>query len=282
MIHRSQPALDRAKVANEAVAASGVHVVSCTAADLIRIEPALAPVSETLSGGFYYPNDQHGDPHLFCKGLADRLAAEGVDLRFGETAGTIETSGSRATGVVTDKGRHPAYAVVLAAGFWSAEIGKQLGLRLPIKPVKGYSITYDVDGCDGLPKIPVVDDEMHIGLTPLGKRMRIVGTAEFSGYSPEVNPARIDNLRRVAQATYPALSRVLIENEPLSMWCGHRPMTPDCLPIFGKRGLENLFLNTGPGYLGWTTACGTSRAVSDLIVGRNPSEEVTGLGADRF
>ena len=120
------------------------------------------------------------------------------------------------------------------------------------------------------PAIPVVDDDAHIGMTPLGNRIRFVGTAEFSGYSPEINPTRIDNLRRAALTTYPDLAPIINAADPVSTWCGHRPMTPDCLPIVGQFGPENLYLNTGHGYLGWTTASGTSRAVADLMSGRKP------------
>lgn len=282
MFYRSQPAFDRVKAINERVAASGVRVDVCTADDLVRIEPALGAIGGQLSGGFYYPGDQHGDAHLFCKALAEKMRDAGIKLRFSETVTGFETSGARVTGVVTDKEVIRADVVVMAAGFWSAEASRGLGLSLPIKPVKGYSVTFDLPDTAEGPSIPVVDDESHIGLTPLGSRIRFVGTAEFSGYSPEINPARIDNLRRAALATYPALAPVINGTHPVSTWCGHRPMTPDCLPLIGQAGPENLYLNTGHGYLGWTTASGTSRAVADLILGKEPGLAVDDYRLKRF
>lgn len=282
MFYRNRAVFDRVRSVNDHVANSGVDVEPCAPEDLVRLEPALGAIEDRLSGGFYYPGDQHGDAHLYCRALAGKLAANGVELRFGEPVTRFETGGGRVTGIVTDKAHLDADAVVLAAGFWSAEVGRQLRLRLPIKPVKGYSVTYDVSASNTRPNIPVVDDELHIGLTPLGNRMRFVGTAEFSGYSPEINPVRIENLRRAALATYPGMASIVNEAEPITTWCGHRPMTPDCLPLVGQAGPENLYLNTGHGYLGWTTASGTSRAVADLIVGRESGLALADYAVGRF
>lgn len=282
MVYRSTAALERAKAANAIVENAGVDVQLCSPAELIKLEPALASVGDKLSGGFYYRGDQHGDAHLFCRALGQKAAEQGARMRFGETVQRIERSGNSIRAVVTDKQRYEADAVVLAAGLWSKALGQDLGLRLPIAPVKGYSVTYDVTGWEGQPKIPIVDDELHIGLTPLGNRMRFVGTAEFSGFSPQINPVRIDNLRRAALQIYPDVRPIIENAEPQSTWCGHRPMTPDCLPIVGQGGPENLYLNTGHGYLGWTTACGTSKAVSDLIAGRKPEIDVADYSLARF
>ena len=282
MVYRSQAALLRAKAANRIVQEAGIDVDLCSADDLVKLEPALADVGDKLSGGFYYRGDQHGDSHLFCKELTKRLLEGGAKLRFDETVEDIERSGSLVSAVVTDKQRYVVDAVVLAAGLWSERISRYLDLRLPIKPVKGYSVTYDVTGWDAQPKIPVVDDEMHTAMTPLGSRMRFVGTAEFSGYSPEINPKRVENLKRTALNIYPTIAPIIEDVEPLVTWCGHRPMTPDCLPIVGQHGPENFFLNTGHGYLGWTTACGTSKMVSDQIIGRVSPIDLADYSSVRF
>lgn len=282
MMYRNPASFGNAEIANEIVHKAGVEVQKCAASELAELEPALSDVESELAGGYYYQGDQHGDAHQFCKALAKHLSEVGVRMCYNETVTDIERTGDRITAVITDKGHHSADTVVLAAGFWSAELGRKLGLKLPIKPVKGYSVTYDVKGWNGAPKIPVVDDELHIALTPLGDRMRFVGTAEFCGYSPQLNPTRIENLRRAAYATYPRVRSHVDGIEPVSAWCSHRPMTPDCLPIVGQQGPQNLFLNTGHGYLGWTTASGTSRAISDQIVGRQPSLQLADYRPDRF
>ena len=282
MFYRNASAFERAQGVNAHVAKSGVDVETCSPERLVALEPALAGIGDRMSGGFYYRCDQHGDAHLYCRALSEKLAEAGVTFRFGEDVTGFETEGARVTGVITDKGQIDGDTVILAAGFWSAKIGRRLGLRLPIKPVKGYSVTYDASNGAQRPSLPVVDDELHIGITPLGDRIRFVGTAEFSGYSPEINPARIENLRKAARATYPSLVASIGDDSPLTTWCGHRPMTPDCLPLVGQCGPENLYLNTGHGYLGWTTASGTSRALCDAIVGRTPAIDLADYGPQRF
>ncbi len=282
MYYRNTASYERAKTVNSAMSDAGVPVQFCSTHDIVGLEPALHSIQDKISGGFYYPADQHGDAHLFCRALAKQLEEHGVQFRFNEPVTDFNLSGSRITQVVTSKQRYDADQIILAAGLWSTEIGKKLRLRLPIQPVKGYSVTYDLQGFSGTPSIPVVDDELHVGLTPLGQRMRFVGTAEFSGFSPDINPVRVNNLRKTALAIYPDMEPYLTQNRQISAWCGHRPMTPDCLPVVGQFGPENLYLNTGHGYLGWTTTSGTSRAISDLIVGRQPKINSADYGLARF
>lgn len=282
MVYRNQASFDRAKTANDVMASAGVEIEMCTPYELAGHEPALNDVADSLVGGFYYESDQHGDAHLFSTQLADHLADAGVTLRLGETVTGFATNGSAIKAVQTDRDEIKADAVVLAAAQWSGALARGIGLRLPLQPVKGYSVTHDASGWNNAPKIPVVDDELHIGVTPMGSRVRFVGTAEFSGHSQDVNPRRIENLWRAARQTFPGVQSVIDAGPPLLKWCCHRPMTPDCLPLIGQHGPDNLYLNTGHGYLGWTTATGTSRAVTDQIVGRPVAISLGDYGLDRF
>ena len=282
MTYRDETSFKNAQFANDIVAQTGVGVERCTANDLVRLEPALADIEEGLCGGFYYRGDQHGDARQYCLALSEWLQTVGVDMRFGETVIDIESKAGEITSVVTDVGRYVVDVVVMAAGLWSTHLGRKLGLRLPIKSVKGYSATYDISGWNKAPKIPVVDDARHIGLTPLGHRIRFVGSAEFGRFSSDIDPRRVENLHLAAFASYPSLQPIVEATEPLNVWCGHRPMTPDCLPLLGQHGPDNLYLNTGHGYLGWTTACGTSRAVSDAIIGRENAFPLLDYAPGRF
>ena len=127
----------------------------------------------------------------------------------------------------------------------------------------------------------MVDDGLHIAETPLGNRIRFVGTAEFTGEDRRVNPARIANLVRAGQALYPQLTAALAGQEGFP-WACLRPMTPDCLPILGASPVPGLWLNTGHGYLGWTTGAGSAEAVADLVSGKAPALSLERYGLGRF
>jgi len=156
---------------------------------------------------------------------------------------------------------------VVAAGSHSPALARRLGVRIPVKPVKGYSITVPCNGWNEGPRLPVVDDNYHAVVTPLGERLRVAGTAEFTGFDRRLTESRIDNLVNFLLALYPALSNHL-DRSQISPWAGFRPMSVDGVPLVGATGVENLFINTGHGHLGWTMAAGSGRLVADLVMGR--------------
>jgi D-amino-acid dehydrogenase len=183
--------------------------------------------------------------------------------------------------VVADGARLAADAYVLAAGWSSPALGRSLGLRLPVHPVKGYSITAQKGGWNEAPQIAVVDESLKIGIVPLGQRLRLAGSAEFTGADLTVNPRRSDYIWQTALKVYPALARH-VEQGALERWAGLRPMTPDGPPILGPTRYRNLLLNTGHGHLGWTFACGSARVIAALVAGRKPPIALDGLTLDRF
>ena len=250
-------------------------------AAVLALEPALAEGGDGIAGGIHFPGDESGDCHLFSRGLADAFERLGGMLRLGSAIERIEADGDRITGVIADGLRLEADAYVLATGWSSPALARGLGLRLPVNPVKGYSITAPTGGWNGAPQIAVVDETLKIGLVPLGDRLRLAGSAEFAGADTALNRRRSDYIWRTAVAVYPALERH-VDPDTLERWTGLRPMTPDGPPILGPTRYRNLLLNTGHGHLGWTFACGSAQVIAALVAGRPAPIALEGLTLDRF
>jgi D-amino-acid dehydrogenase len=170
---------------------------------------------------------------------------------------------------VVGQAEQSADAFVIAAGSWSAPLLAQLGQALPVRPVKGYSITVPTARWAGAPKMPVIDDALHAAATPLGARLRVAGTAEIAGYDLRLTPGRIDNLFKLLTELFPSYAPQL-DRRVAEPWAGLRPVSPDGLPRIGRLGPRNLFVNTGHGHLGWTLAAGSGKLLAALVRGRAP------------
>jgi D-amino-acid dehydrogenase len=247
----------------------------------IALEPALEPIAHELAGAIHYPDDEHGDALLFCEALARQAAERGARFHYNTTVARLQAQGGRVTGVVCHSQSWPADAVVIAAGSYSPQLVAGLGIRLPVRPVKGYSITVPLDGAQPRPRMPILDDALHAVAVPLENRMRLAGTAEFTGYDRTITAARVENLRVLLARTYPRIARS-ITPEQTSPWAGLRPMSCDGVPIVGPTAYNNLFLNTGHGPLGWTMAVGSGRALADLVLGRVPEIDLAPYSLRRF
>jgi D-amino-acid dehydrogenase len=155
---------------------------------------------------------------------------------------------------------------------------RPLGLRLPVYPVKGYSITAQIVDADRAPVSTLLDETYKVAITRLGDRIRVGGMAEISGYNNSLPLRRRETLRRSVGSLFPGAGDL----EGASFWSGLRPMTPDSTPVVGATAIPNLYLNTGHGTLGWTMACGSGRVMSDLISGRAPEIETADLSIARY
>ena len=277
-VYRDGAEFEHACRAAEVMRRHGLARLVQTPAECVAIEPALRSVADRLAGGIHTPDDESGDAHKFTAGLAGLAAANGVDFRFGTTVLGLAREGSRISGVVTDRGTVSGDAYLLAAGSWSPLLARALGIRLPIVPAKGYSLTVPVAGHAGAPTVSITDDENKMVYSRLGDRLRVAGTAEMAGLDPSLNPGRLRVLLDKAQRLFPD-GGDFAQAEP---WAGLRPVTPDSVPILGATPLRNLWLDTGHGTLGWTMSCGSGKVLADLISGRQPEIDVTGLGLDRF
>jgi len=261
--------------------AAGVSSRELTPAEILAMEPALGETSGALAGGLHFPEDESGDCRLFTLRLADAAAASGVAFHFETEAKQLETEAGRVVAVITDRGRLTADRYVLATGWASPALGRTIGLRLPVQPVKGTSLTVPLDRWEEPPRLPVVDDSLHIAATPIGDRLRIAACADFVGPDSRLEPDRCDHAFAAACRVYPAL-RHHAEPTTVARWAGLRPMTPDGVPILGPSRYPNLLLNTGHGHLGWTFACGSARVTASLIDGGRSPIDLAGFTLDRF
>jgi D-amino-acid dehydrogenase len=160
-----------------------------------------------------------------------------------------------------------ADAFVLAAGSWSPGLARPLGLRLPVYPVKGYSITLPITDETRAPQSTLLDETFKVAITRLGDRVRVGGMAELAGFDRSLRPERLGTLERSVFSLFPGVTNSTDRN----LWCGHRPMTPNGVPLVGPTKYQNLWLNTGHGTLGWTMSCGSARVIADQISGRAPA-----------
>jgi D-amino-acid dehydrogenase len=244
----------------------------------IAAEPALSAVKDKFVGGMRLPQDETGDCHMFTEALAAEAARLGVQFKLNTTIERLIADGSKIAGVVTSAGRLQADAYVVALGSWSPRLLRPLGISLPVYPVKGYSITVPIIDADAAPVSTVMDESYKVAITRLGDRIRVGGTAEISGYSNRLDAARRATLDHSLTDMFPRGGDLA----KASFWSGLRPMTPDGPPVIGATRYGNLHLNTGHGTLGWTMACGSARALADLLSGRKPDIDTAELALSRY
>jgi D-amino-acid dehydrogenase len=267
-IYRSREALDGAEKSCALLAQHGLKFERVDPDRSVALEPALKHTHSTLAGALYFARDEVGDCNKFTQGLAAACAVRGVRLRFGETVRRIETAGGRVNAVVTDKERIVADAVVVAMGSFSAPLLVLNGLRIPIYPVKGVSITFRRGGWESAPSMPVIDDSKLFGLIPIGDRMRISGSAEITGYDTAPAIARAEAIIANAAYTFPDMKRHF-DIAASRVWAGLRPVSPSGTPLIGETRIRGLWINAGHGHLGWTLSCGSGRVLADLFDGRD-------------
>ncbi len=268
-IYRSAESLGNAERSCAYLAQFGLLFERISPERTVEIEPALRDTKPTLAGALYFARDEVGDCNKFTQGLAAAAAAKGVKLRFDETVQRIETEGGGVTGVITDKGRIAADTVVVALGSFSAPLLAKNGIRVPIYPVKGVSITFKRAGWNAAPSVPVIDDSKLFGIIPIGDRMRISGSAEITGYDNTPAIPRAEAIIANASFTFPELPQHL-DIKAARVWAGLRPVSPSGTPMIGKTRVKGLWINAGHGHLGWTLSCGSGRVLADLVAGRSP------------
>jgi D-amino-acid dehydrogenase len=277
-IYRDRAELDHAVLEAEYMTRLGCARRVLTPAECVAVEPALAAARDDLVGGIYSPDDESGDAHKFTVALAALAAGRGVGFRYGVDVRRLVAEGDRLARVETSTGSVTADLFVLSLGSYSPLLLRPLGLRLPVYPAKGYSVSIPIAGHVGAPTVSLTDDEHKLVYSRLGETLRVAGTAEFAGYDTALDETRARTILAKAMALFPDCG----EPSGARFWCGLRPKTPDSVPVIGPTRLKNLLLNTGHGTLGWTMACGSGRIVADLASGRRPEIEMTGLGIERF
>ncbi|WP_421682711.1 D-amino acid dehydrogenase [Stutzerimonas urumqiensis] len=277
-LFRTQAQLDNAAKDIAVLERSGVPYELLDRQGIARAEPALAGVAHKLSGALRLPNDQTGDCQMFTTRLAEMAANLGVEFRFGCDIQRLQADGDRLAGVWIDGQLETADRYVLALGSYSPPMLKPLGIRAPVYPLKGYSLTVPIVDPDMAPMSTVLDETYKVAITRFDQRIRIGGMAEIAGYDLSLDPRRRQTLEMVLGDLYPRGGQV----SEATFWTGLRPATPDGTPIVGGTRLKNLYLNTGHGTLGWTMACGSGRLLADLMARKRPQISPEGLDISRY
>lgn len=241
-----------------------------TPEECIAIEPALTPSRDRLTGGEYVGDDESGDAHKFTQELAKHCAKRGVRFDFEVDIERLVAEKEKISGVKTKShGTISGDAYVLALGSYSPLLARPLGVDLAIYPLKGYSITMPVKDPAAAWTTSLTDEAHKLVFSRLGDRLRVAGTAEMNGYNTEINEVRCRAIVERVQELFPGAG----DETRVKYWSGLRPATPSNIPYIGRTHYKNLFLDTGHGTLGWTHACGSGRAIADIVSGKTPGLE---------
>jgi D-amino-acid dehydrogenase len=246
--------------------------------ECLTIEPALRHATAPIIGGSFTPDDESGDARKFTERLSEHCIAKGASFHFNANITGLLHDQGKITCVQTDLGDIHADAFLVCLGSYSPLMLAPLGIKLPIYPCKGYSISIDTTGYSGAPETALIDDSVKMVYSRLGAHLRVAGTAELDGYNLRMSPRRQKLIVDKALELFPNSG----DRSSIDFWSGLRPVTPDSAPVLGDTKYANLYLNTGHGTLGWTMSCGSAKAVADLISDKTPDISLTGLGIDRF
>jgi D-amino-acid dehydrogenase len=277
-VFRDQESFDHIDKDIAVLAASGVPFEVLDAKGCVCAEPGLGRVANEIVGGLRLPNDETGDCFKFTTQLAARCADIGVQFSYGSDIQGLDVLGGKVYALRTRGGTITADAYVVALGSYSPRLLRPLGIDLPVYPVKGYSITAPVTDGDSAPKSTVMDETYKVAITRLGDRIRVGGMAELAGFDSKLRPARQRTLEHSVGTLFPGGADL----SKATPWCGLRPMTPDGTPVIGATKVDNLFLNTGHGTLGWTMACGSGRVLAGIIDRAEPPITISDLSIDRY
>lgn len=246
-----------------------------TPEEAVSIEPALAHIRTRLAGATYTAEDESGDANLFAREVVRLCHDRSVQFLMSHTVTALRTTGAGTSAridhvEVTDaEGRFQRIrgdAYVLALGPMSPLMVAPLGIRLPIYPAKGYSVTMPVKDESKANQVSLTDDEFKLVYSRLGNRLRIAGTAELNGYDRDLNRVRCEAIVRRVEDVFPSAG----DGTQAQFWTGLRPATPNNVPLIGRTKVSNLYLNTGHGTLGWTHACGSGKSIARIVGGLAP------------
>ena len=260
-IYRDKKSFDHAAAVNKLLAKGGLDRRAVSPSEMTAIEPNL---SGSFYGGFYTESDSTGDIHRFTNGLAKAAEARGASVLTGAAVTDLGSDGQHAWVELNTSDRIEGDAMVVCAGVESRRLASKLGDRINIYPVKGYSITVQLDDDKSkaaAPQVSLLDDETKLVSSRLGEgRFRVAGTAEFNGFDRNIRADRIEPLVSWVKSCFPGVS-----TRQVIPWAGLRPMMPDMMPRVCQGSKPNIFYNTGHGHLGWTLGAITAVKLSELV-----------------
>lgn len=239
----------------------GIPIEALDTPAAIAKDPGLSAAREQIAGALYVPGDEGGDCRIFTQKLMEACVRKGAALMLGATIRNITLANGEVASVETDKGPVVADAYVLCLGVYSPHLAERIGIRLPIYPVKGYSMTIPITDKSVVARLGGVDEDNLFAYCPFGERMRFTATAEIAGYSNAHEPGDFRVMMERARSLFPKG----LAYDKATHWAGLRPMTPTAVPIIDRSPYANLFLNAGHGHMGWTMSNGSARIVADLI-----------------
>jgi D-amino-acid dehydrogenase len=273
-VYESERAFARARCQLQAEASDAPEARVLTLEAARELEPALAP---SLAGAVYHPREAHCDPGAFVAALVAGARELGAEIRTGVEILSLGRSNGRVSELETTAGPLRAGTVVLAAGTWTRELAREVGVQLPLEGGKGYHLEMEADSLQA--GIPIYMEEARVVATPLGSRLRLAGTLELSGLDLRVDPIRLESLARAARRTLDLPP----DPRTVQVWRGLRPCAPDGLPVIGPAdGIGNLFLATAHAMHGITLAPVTGEIMADLISGERPRHNIEPFAPSRF
>lgn len=285
-VFRTQNQLDAAQKDIAVLARCGVAFSLLDNNGCADVEPALGLVKDKLTGGLHLPSDETGDCQLFTTRLADEARKLGVKFRQSVVVKQFFTVNGKLNGVeIQTEGQTEtlqADQYVVALGSYSRDLMQSLAIKIPVYPVKGYSLTIPIVNDAASPISTVMDETYKVAITRFDKRIRVGGMAELAGFDLSLNLKRRATLEMVTNSLFPHAGNV----SKADFWTGLRPMTPDGTPIIGRASNqpqhENLWLNTGHGTLGWTMACGSGQVLADLLAHKKTAIKTDDLSLNRY
>ena len=271
-LYEDEAALGEAAQRARELTTRGCRVDVLTRDQCVAAEPALVHAQVKIAGGTYAPDDESGDARKFTAALADHCRQGGVEFRFESEVLALrcEADVLRAVAVKERSGRADELTVdacVVSLGSHSTPLLRSVSIVIPVYPVKGYSVTIPIEDPAGAPTASITDEAHKIVVSRLGERLRAAGTAEMAGYDTSLNRVRCEAIRNRARLWFPRASGY----DRVEYWTGLRPATPGNVPLIGRTRIANLFVNTGHGTLGWTLACGSGKALAEIVAGRRPA-----------
>ncbi len=257
---------------------AGTNFREVDADEARRIEPALS-IDTDLAGAIHLPDDEVANCRQFALLLKWEAESLGAQFHFNCDIAPLSRSAPTSLSLAAGSPALPFDAVVVCAGLASARLLRPLGLKIPLAPVYGHSISANIREPLNAPQSAVMDERYKVAISRLGQRVRVAGSAELGGSLDTMNPAALQTLYKVLQDWFPGAATL---QAGVQQWKGARPMLPDGPPVLGASGIAGIWLNLGHGSSGWALSCGSARVLADLVGGRRPEIDLEGLGVERL
>jgi D-amino-acid dehydrogenase len=243
-----------------------------------RIEPALSTDTE-LAGAIHLPEDEVANCRQFALLLKREAEALGAQFHFNCDIAPLSRAAPRSLALAAGSDAVTYDAIVVCAGVASAALLRPLGIRMPLAPVYGHSVTAHIREPLNAPRSAVMDERYKVAISRMGLRVRVAGSAEIGGSLDTMNPAALQTLYKVLHDWFPGAATL---QTGVQQWKGARPMLPDGPPVIGLSGVPGVWLNLGHGSSGWALSCGSARVLADLVAGQDAGIDLEGLGIERL